>query len=385
MPRDIIVRPQRGQHVVINPEGSAKLTSARIAKDKLQARVIVEGTYVEPPPPVDPPPVDPPPPPPPPPPDPTISFLKGFGAEAKGGTVPALCRTGSDFRAAAVQPDRLITFPAGAVIDYGTGGLTMAEYLTIDGGKTSTLVGGSLQYNNHLRMFDNRRHYRHIASGAADIGWAKFDKHDIAVYRNDIVAFDDFGEPDGWLDFTRNCYNVTIAFNRLIGLPTYGHNMAILLSNGTKSVSVHHNHFLDFHERLPAGLPGDSGGPVPGANEVTFDSLGNVIDGCKSYALTCQDGGHANDRWNTYNDPSRGTAMSWAFDIETADSLLYSLGSEVNGKPYSEANRSTPFPAPDTSYGLSTIAEHRALTLANAGVRPFDAVAAAAMAKWNRA
>ncbi len=60
MPKEIIVTPKAGQEVVINPEGSLTIKSAKIASSRLQARVIINGTYVEPPP-VEPPPVEPPP------------------------------------------------------------------------------------------------------------------------------------------------------------------------------------------------------------------------------------------------------------------------------------------------------------------------------------
>ena len=143
-------------------------------------------------------------------------------------------------------------------------------------------------------------------------------------------------------------------------------------------------------ERLPGGFPNDSGGTKPGPTEATFDAVGNVIDGCDSYALVCQDFGQANERWNTFNAPSRAPSKSWAFDIELADSRVYSAGSLVNGEPYTVAQDTpgaevaTPFPAPDVTYGLTTAQAHAALTLANAGVRPLDAVASAAMAAWGR-
>lgn len=48
MPRDIIVEPEAGQRVVVNPKGDLKLVKASIGKTRTTAQVIVEGTYVEP-------------------------------------------------------------------------------------------------------------------------------------------------------------------------------------------------------------------------------------------------------------------------------------------------------------------------------------------------
>lgn len=51
MPKEIVVTPDPGQEVVINPKGTTKILRAVVSKTKAQARVYVAGTYVEPPPP----------------------------------------------------------------------------------------------------------------------------------------------------------------------------------------------------------------------------------------------------------------------------------------------------------------------------------------------
>ena len=63
MPKEIIVKPEAGQEVVVNPVGGLKIAKINRSASKLQARVTVEGVYVDPvePPPVEPPPVEPPP------------------------------------------------------------------------------------------------------------------------------------------------------------------------------------------------------------------------------------------------------------------------------------------------------------------------------------
>jgi len=66
MPKEIIIKPEAGQEVVVNPVGDLKIAKINRSKTRLQARVTVEGVYVDPePPPVEPPPVEPPPEPPP--------------------------------------------------------------------------------------------------------------------------------------------------------------------------------------------------------------------------------------------------------------------------------------------------------------------------------
>jgi len=63
MPKEILVEPDPGQEVVINPKGTNTIKSAKVSTSRAQARVIVSGTYVEPPPPVvTPPPTTEPPP-----------------------------------------------------------------------------------------------------------------------------------------------------------------------------------------------------------------------------------------------------------------------------------------------------------------------------------
>ena len=62
MPKEILVKPEAGQEVVVNPVGGLKIAKINRSKSRLQARVVVEGVYVDPePPPVEPPPVEPPP------------------------------------------------------------------------------------------------------------------------------------------------------------------------------------------------------------------------------------------------------------------------------------------------------------------------------------
>ena len=82
MPREILVKPEAGQEVVVNPVGGLKIAKINRSKTRLQARVTVEGVYVEPvePPPVEPPPVEPPPVEPPPPtggfpPETTLTYI----------------------------------------------------------------------------------------------------------------------------------------------------------------------------------------------------------------------------------------------------------------------------------------------------------------------
>ena len=85
MPKEILVKPEAGQEVVVNPVGGLKIAKINRSKTRLQARVTVEGVYVEPePPPVEPPPVEPPPVEPPPDPTPTDVVFSATGSGNQG-------------------------------------------------------------------------------------------------------------------------------------------------------------------------------------------------------------------------------------------------------------------------------------------------------------
>ncbi len=47
MPQEILVEPEAGQVVVVNPKGTTKILRTKISDTKLQAKVFVEGTFQE--------------------------------------------------------------------------------------------------------------------------------------------------------------------------------------------------------------------------------------------------------------------------------------------------------------------------------------------------
>lgn len=200
----------------------------------------------------------------------------------------------------------------------------------------------------------------------------KFGAKRIAIIGNSISRW-----TDGAIDATRQCEDVTIAWN-IIADGRLGHAFAHLLGHESKRMSVHHNLYYRCEDRVPQAFWNELLGATANPTEVTVDFVANLVwdmqrksGASAAYAGVAARDGWLNDEGNVYH--SKATPAS-PLRIETGG-RAYQRGNVRLGTaaalPVGESQR-FPVPAPAVIPWSDPIAEARRI-LALAGARPLDA------------
>jgi hypothetical protein len=290
-------------------------------------------------------------------PGPQPVFADGFGRNAKGGAVTISVSTTAELEAAVETAGSHIVPKPGftGIVEHGR--LDLAERVSLFGLR---LRGDAIWPNTD----DIIARCLLIGTGDnQDIITFKTGKHDWLVTRNTLRH--EGNPPDGWLDATRGCYNGTVSYNRFEGRKGNSHNFTCLFSNGTHSISFHHNLGIDIGYRFPKGGRSDDGGPTSGP--LVVDSVGNVVDGFDDYGLVCQQHSTMNSRNESYYDTD--SPVGRCVDLDTSTAKLYQVGARFNGQPFTERNVTTPFLVPEWArIPELTPADDEALTRQYAGM-----------------
>jgi pectate lyase len=323
-------------------------------------------------------------------------LYQGFGATTPGGTggtvvhVTHLGDSGEgSLRDAVADSNRFVVFDVAGEIQLLTPILVKGSFITIDGFSAPspgiTLKGQGLYLHGTKGAHDVIVRGLRIRDAAKDGMQIKFGAYNVVV---DHVSIARSG--DGNVDVTRDAHDVTISwsiFAEPLGLDGQGKN--VLVKYFPSRVSLHHNIAVESGERNPQVRIDDVGTP---ATDTTADLRNNLIwNWATGYGAKAWYGPRVNAVNNFFASPeSRSKDQKKALIVcqgecggdPASAARAYVVGNFSGDMPLKDINgvgtETAPFAAPPVDTQDPCTAAQ--LLLADAGMRPLDALDAAYLA-----
>jgi pectate lyase/subtilase family serine protease len=299
---------------------------------------------------------------------------QGFGAETPGGAggdvvhVTNLEDAGpGSLREALSAGNRTVVFDVGGEIVLTsairvTGAFITIDGLTAPGGITLRGAGLSIQGTKgaHDIIVRGLRIRDATATESTDGITIAFGAYNIVVDHVSICC-----SADGNLDITYDSHDVTVSWSILAGT---GKNM--LIKYNASRVTLHHNIFVENLTRNPQVRIDDDGAV---AADTTVDMRNNIVWNWGSgYGTLVWHGPQANIVNNYYS------ATSDALSVSSARAFVQGNWTATGVELVGLSTEAGPFPAPFVETQDAWTAANE--VLANAGVRPLDAVDASFLA-----
>jgi hypothetical protein len=329
----------------------------------------------------------------------------GFGGSTRGGAGRPVYRVTNfndagpgSLRDAVSHGNRQVVFDVAGDIQLARDIYVRGAFITIDG---STAPSPGITLKNHgLLVHGNHQAHDVIIRGLRLRGSIGCDTcnssgaglsiargaYNIVVDRVSVQ-----GAQDQALSINKGAHDVTVQWSIFAeSKGATGHNLPILVGGNTKRVSFHHNLVVKGYERMPRVVYSADGTP---ATETQIDLRNNLMWDWGYAATQIAQGSRANIVGNYYYSPSaaemgkrRAIYMCHAgskppqcdgtnpkrFARAYIAANVSGHGPDITAYLNSLGSESSPFPAIPVETMDACTAAHQ--VLANAGVRPLDAV-----------
>jgi hypothetical protein len=329
----------------------------------------------------------------------------GFGSSTRSGTGQAVYRVTTvneagpgSLRDAVSQGNRRVVFDVAGDIQLARDVYVRGAFITIDG---STAPSPGITLKNHgLIVRGNQGAHDVIIRGLRLRGSIGCDTCDSSgaglsitreAYNIVVDRVSVQGAQDQALSIGRGASDVTVQYSIFAeSKSATGKNLPILIARGAKRISFHHNLVMKGYERMPYVQNSEDGRP---ATETQLDLRNNLMWDWGYAGTQVWKGARANIVGNYYHSPTSaemgrrraiymchagskppqcdGTNPQWFARAYIADNVS-GHGPDITAYLNSLGTESRPFPAPPIETTDACTAAQQ--VLANAGVRPLDAI-----------